>query len=124
METPKRILEKRRSVRIAESFIFKIGHQAFDFQAISINLSTHGVLGVVDRDIPMMSQVKLALQLPLPPHGKSAVRTKTIQMKGVVVRKDKDVRTGRYLIAIYFSTIKPADQKRLENFISRYLKTS
>lgn len=123
METPKRILEKRRSVRIAESFLFKIGHQAYDFQAISINLSTHGVLGIVDRDIPMMSQVNLALQLPVP--GRSAaVKSKTIQMKGVVVRKDKDVRTGRYLIAIYFSTIKPADQKRLEQFISRYLKTS
>lgn len=122
METPKRILEKRRSVRIAESFIFKIGHQAYDFQAISINLSSHGVLGIVDRDIPMMSQVKLALQLPAASRKGSTSRT--IQMKGVVVRKDRDVRTGRYLVAIYFSTIKPADQKRLEQFISRYLKTS
>ncbi len=123
MDTPKRILEKRRSVRIAESFIFKIGHQAYDFQAISINLSAHGVLGIVENDVPMMSQVKLALQLPVVSKSGRHLRPKTLQIKGVVVRKELDPRTGRYLIAIFFSTIKAEDQKRLEQFISRYLKT-
>ena len=38
--------------------------------------------------------------------------------------KDKDARTGRFLVAVYFSDVKPADQKRLEQFIDRYLKPS
>lgn len=118
MNTPRRILEKRRSVRISEPLLFKIGHKGYDIQAITINISCHGAMCVVDQDIPMMSQLKIGLELP----GRAAGKTKTIHMKGVLVRKEKDVRTGRFLVAVYFSDMKPQDQKRLEKFIDHYLK--
>ena len=122
MNIPNRILERRRSARIAESFLFKIAHQGYDIQAVTVNVSSHGVMGIVETNIPVMSQIKVALQLPAKTQ-KGGAKVKTIQVKGVVVRKDRDVRTGRYLVAIYFSEMKPADQKCLERFIDRYLKT-
>ncbi len=120
MDTPRRILERRRSVRISEPLLFKIGHKGYDIQAITLNISCHGAMCVVDRDIPMMSQLNIGLELPGGPKGKP----KTVHMKGVLVRKDKELRTGRYLVAVYFSDIKAADKKRLEQFIDRYLKTT
>ena len=119
MKTPNRILERRRSVRIADHFIFKIGHRGYEVQAITINISASGAMCVIDRDIPLMSQLQIGLQLP----NVSGKGLQAIHMKGVVVRKEKDIRTGRYLIAVYFSDIKPADEKRLDKFIVRYLKT-
>ena len=75
---------------------------------------------VVDRDIPLMSQLDIGLLLPA---QKTGAKPKTLRIKGVVVRKENDARTGRFLIAVYFSGISAADQKRLEQFIARYLKT-
>ena len=116
MDIPRRILERRRSVRISESFLFKVSHQGRQVQAITVNLSSHGVLGIVEKDIPMMSRLDITLQLP-------GGASKVVRAKGVVVRKEKDARTGRYLIAIYFSDLKLSDRKRFEKFINRYLKT-
>ncbi len=115
---PKRIVERRHSVRITEPLLFKIGHRGYDIQAITLNISCHGALCIVDRDIPMMSQLNIGLELPAGSRGKR----KTVHMKGVLVRKEKEVRTGRFLVAVYFSDIKPADAKRLEQFIAHYLK--
>ncbi len=120
MSLPKRVAERRRSVRISEPLLFKIGHRGYDIQAITINISCSGAMCVVDKDIPMMSQLAIGLELPAGSSGKR----QSVHMKGVLVRKDKDLRTGRYLVAIYFSNTKPADQKRLEQFIGRYLKNS
>ncbi len=121
MDIPRRILERRRAVRINESFLFRVGGKGYDLQAITVNLSMHGVMGIVDNDIPLMSQLSIALQLPSR-NASGEGKSRPLNIKGVVVRKEKDPRTGRYLIGIYFSNIKPADQKRLESFISRYLK--
>lgn len=118
MKIPRRVLERRKSVRIAENLFFKIGHEGYDIQAITINISAHGALCVVDQEIALMTQLKMGFELPTP--GK---KRKAIHLKGVVVRKDKDPRTGRFLIAIYFSAIKPQDQKNLTLFIDRYLKS-
>lgn len=107
-------------MRIAEPLLFKIGYRGYDIQAITINISSSGAMCVVDKDIPMMSKLNIALELPA---GKSGKR-RAIPMKGVVVRKENDVRTGRFLVAVYFSDVKPADQKRLEKFIGNYLKNS
>ena len=105
-------------MRISEPFLFKIGHRGYDVQAITINISSHGALCIVDRDIPIMSQLNIGLELP----AGFSQKQKTIHLKGVLVRKEKEERTGRFLVAVYFSGIKPADQKRLEHYIQSYLK--
>ncbi len=121
MGSPRRILERRRSVRIAEPFLFKIGHQGYDVQAITLNISTHGAMCVVDKDIPMMSQLRIGLELPA---QKPRAKSKYLSLKGVLVRKEKDEKTGRFLIALYFSDLSSSDEKNLAQFIDRYLKAA
>ena len=121
MKTPKRILERRRSVRIAEALPFHIGHEDYETQAVMVNLSISGTLCLVDRDIPMMTQLKIALSLPLTGTGGSS-KERSVTAKGVVVRKEPYLQNGQFLIAIFFSDMKPADKKTLEQFIQHRLR--
>ncbi len=68
----------------------------------------------------MMTQLKIALALPS--NGASPRAKKALRLKGVVVRKEKHPATGRYLIAVFFSDIGPADLKTLESFIQHRLQ--
>lgn len=112
---PKAILERRRSIRVAESLPFKIGHHGYEIEAVTLNIGLHGAMCLVDKDIPMMTQLNIGLSLPSA-SGASG-RVKKIRLKGVVVRKDRSPQTGRFCIAVFFSECKPADQKTLEKFI-------
>lgn len=117
MRTPKSVADRRRSIRIDERLSFKIGHQDYEAEAVTLNISSRGALCVVDRDIPIMTQLKVALSMP----KSGAVRAKLLSMKGVVVRKEKDPSAKKFYIAIYFSDIKPADREHLESFIQSRL---
>ncbi len=119
MKTPKPVLDRRRSIRILEKLPFKIGHQHYEAEAVTVNISINGALCVVEREIPVMTQLKIALTLP----GASS-KKKTLSMKGVVVRKEKDPAGPEYLIAIYFSEIKPQDRESLRRFIESRLPSS
>ena len=118
MKTPKPVLDRRRSIRIAEKLPFRIGHQNYEAEAHTVNISMNGALCIVEREIPLMTQLKIALTLP--PASKSA-KGKALSMKGVVVRKEKDPSAEQFYIAIYFSEIKPNDRKSLEQFIESRL---
>ena len=117
MKTPKPVLDRRRSIRVEEKLPFKIGAQNYEAEAITVNISVNGALCIVEREIPLMTQLKIALTLP----SKPAQKNKLLSMKGVIVRKEKDLEGGKYYIAIYFSDIKPADRKFLSNFIESRL---
>ena len=115
MSTPKPIRERRRAVRITERLPFKVGHRGYAIQAVTQNISTSGAMCWVEEEIPMMTQLDVALSLP------GAFRARKVRMKGVVVRKEKDAETGRFTLAIFFSDIQPQDRKKLEKFIERRL---
>ena len=119
MKTPKPVLDRRRSIRISEKLPFKIGHQNYEAEAVVINISTKGALCVVEREIALMTQLKVALTLPS--ISKISSKNKILFIKGVVVRKEKDPSGRQYFIAIYFSGIKPEDQKFLQQFIESRL---
>ena len=119
MKTPKPVLDRRRSIRVAEKLPFRIGHRDYETEARTINISCQGALCIVDLDIPLMTQLQVALSLP--PLRKGASHAKTIPIKGVVVRKDKDAAGRQFLIAIYFSEIRPSDREFLEKFIESRL---
>ena len=121
MKTPKPILDRRRSVRVYESVPFKIGHAGYEAQAETVNISAHGALCIVDKNIPLMTQLAVAVTLP---GAGSSKRGKTLKLKGVVVRRDKDPDSERYFLAIFFSDIKAEDQEALHRFIEGRLSTS
>ena len=66
-----------------------------------------------------MTQLRIGLELKT----SSKKPSKKIEIKGVVVRKEKDPDSPGYLIAIFFSDIKPADQKKLDDFLVIHSKT-
>lgn|SRR3989338_1742026 len=116
MKTPKQILERRRCVRLVEALPFKIGHQGYEIEAMTVNISSHGAMCLVDRDIPLMTQLKVAMILS----GSGAA--KSVHATGVVVRKDPNPDSDKFFVAVYFSSIKPADQKTLNHYIEQRLK--
>jgi c-di-GMP-binding flagellar brake protein YcgR len=116
MRTPKRILERRRSVRIEEALPFKIGHQGYELEARTVNISAHGAWCVVEKDVPMMTLLSICLTVPA-----RAGASKRLKLKGTVVRKEKDPRTGRVYLAVYFNGLSAADSKLLAAYIERRL---
>jgi c-di-GMP-binding flagellar brake protein YcgR len=116
MKVPKRILERRRATRIVEVLPFTIGHQGYDLKATSCNLSSHGAMCVIEKDIPLMTQLKIGFSLP-----SAGAKSHDVQVRGVIVRKEKDPSTGKYLIAIFFSDVKPRTQQALDAFIEHRL---
>ena len=124
MKIPKPLMERRRSVRIAEGLPFTIGHRDYESELVmAVNISAHGVLCLVERGFPLMTQLKVTLSLP-DAHKKGLRSPQVISMKGVVVRKEKITSGKNYLLAIYFSDIKPRDQHFLEKFIEGRLSAN
>ena len=118
MKTPKPVLERRRSVRVPEELPFRIGHDDYETLAKTLNISVHGALCLVDKSIPLMTQLAVALTLP---PSKGIKRGRLLRMKGVVVRRDKDISSDQHFLAIYFSEIKSEDREALRRFIESRL---
>ncbi|MCG3175979.1 MAG: hypothetical protein MOGMAGMI_00917 [Candidatus Omnitrophica bacterium] len=115
MDIPRRILERRKAVRIPEMLPFRIGHEGYEIEATTLNISAAGALCRVDREIALMTQLDIALSLP----SGSSGRSRTFRARGVVVRREKDTVPDKYLIAIYFSDVKPSDLSLLQEYIAR-----
>jgi len=111
--------ERRGAARIVEFLSFRIGHQRYEIQSTTINLSSNGALCLVDRDIPVMT--RLAVSLSLPASGASQP-AQDIAATGVVVRTEKRPDSGKFCVAIYFSKIGPKARKVLRGFIASRLK--
>ncbi len=120
MKIPRPILERRRAVRIEHNLIFKIGHKNYDVKATTVNLSSHGVRCLVDKDIPLMSQLDITFFLPFRTEPKANPRA--IHARGVIVRKQKDSAKGHFTIAIFFTQISENSQRTLNKFIENHLK--
>ena len=114
------VSDRRRFVRVEEELPFAIGHRGYEIQAKSVNISTHGVMCRVDRDIPLMAKLEMVFSLPIV--VKFSTKDKVVKAKGVVVRKEKEAAGDKYFIAVYFSDIKPKDQKILNEFIEYRIK--
>lgn len=119
MRTPKPILDRRRSVRVDEELPFKIGQGDYETQAKTVNISENGALCLVEKNIPLMTQ--LAVALTIPALDKKTKNGKTLRLKGVVVRREKDPSSEQYFLAIYFSQISAQDREVLSRFIGSRL---
>lgn len=116
MKIPKKILERRKHLRISEELPFQIGHQGYEIKAKTINISEAGALCNIDKDIPILTQLSVALSLPS--HNSSS-KSRIIKAKGVIVRKQKDLAIGKITIAIYFSDMSVKDHQALDEFIQK-----
>lgn len=122
MKIPKPILERRRSIRIDEALPFRVGTEGYEIQATSLNISSTGVMCFLEKDIPVMT--KLSLAIPLDGvEARSGGSAHILRVKGVVVRKEKETATERFQVAIFFSDMNDPDRHSLDRFISSRLKS-
>ncbi len=122
MRIPKPILERRRSVRLEEALPFKIGLEGFEQEAATLNVSSHGAMCLLEKDIPMMTKLSMVITLFVPSQKISFRKKRNIHLKGVVVRKEIDPATGQFQTAIFFSDITAEDQEVLDEYILSRLK--
>lgn len=85
----------------------------------TLNISASGLYCKVDKEIPLMSRVKLILMLP--DASKDDKAPKTIEVDGVVVREHPviiDGITKHYDVAIFFENLSPKNRETLRSYVA------
>ncbi|MFH1190441.1 MAG: PilZ domain-containing protein [Candidatus Omnitrophota bacterium] len=113
--------ERRVAKRVKdEELLLKIIMGGFDTSTHTLNISSSGLYCKVDKDMPLMSRVKLMLMIP--DVVKSDREAKGIEVEGVVVRAHPVIISGEvkhYDVAIFFDSLEPRTKELISNYISR-----
>lgn len=116
--------ERRAFPRIkSEGLSLKLNAGDFDTITHTLDISASGIYCKVEREIPLMSRVKLALMLP-EPSGDSRL-AKSLEVDGVVVREHPVIIDGEikhYDIAIFFDSLSEKNRERISSYIQRVRK--
>ena len=113
--------ERRREPRIHDEGVsLKLQSDGFDSITHTLNISASGLYCKVDKEIPIMTRLKLMLMLPdITKPGKPV---KSIEIDGVVVRAHPviiDGKTKHYDVAVFFDFIPPKSKEMINNYIAR-----
>lgn len=112
--------ERRRDPRIHdESLSLRLDAGSFDTVTHTLNVSASGIYCKLDREIPLMSRVKLILMIPDPAGD---AKPKGLEVEGVVVREHPVIIDGKirhYDAAIFFDNLSPGDRETITQYISR-----
>ena len=104
----------------------KVKSGDIDIITQSLDISASGVYCKVEKEIPLMSRIKILLILPKSKGGPSgAARTSKIETDGVVVREHPVIVNGRinhYDVAIFFDNISTKDRESILNYIDQKAK--
>jgi len=113
--------ERRKFPRLEdESLSLRLRLDDFDSVTHTLNISSSGVYCKTDKDLPLMSRVKLILVMPDP--AKDAVSTKNLEVSGVVVRQHPVIVDGvikHYDVAIFFEDLSPKDKEAISAYIAK-----
>jgi integration host factor subunit alpha len=111
--------ERRRHPRISKQLPFNFKTQDFEIFSKTINLCCNGVYCTVNKSIPLMTNLKVALALP---HGNKSEELEYVECNGVVVRVERDKPKANKKsvnnIAIYFYDISESEKARINHFLS------
>lgn len=113
--------ERRKAIRIDDkglSIKLKVGD--FDSVTHTLNLSTSGIYCKVDKEIPIMSKVRLMLMIP--DTSKPDNLTTNLELDGVVVREHPVIindEIKHYDVAIFFDNLSDRDTEIISGYISR-----
>ncbi|MBD3379263.1 MAG: hypothetical protein GF408_02255 [Candidatus Omnitrophica bacterium] len=109
--------ERREYPRIKDSDIsIELSGEGVNTISQSLDVSASGIYCKVDRRIPVMTRVKLSLNIPV----KTGASSKKLEIDGVVVREHpvmKDGRAEHYDVAIFFDSLLPKERKILTDYI-------
>jgi integration host factor subunit alpha len=110
--------ERRRHPRINERLPFTVKAEDFDAVTETINLSCLGAYCQLNKHIPLMTSLKIALALP---YGDQGNECGYVECHGVVVRSEEilsKTHLGRvYNTAIYFNEIEESEKEKIADFL-------
>jgi hypothetical protein len=111
--------ERRGSARVPARLAMEIILGGDRAPAESLNVSANGVYFASRAFIPLLTKLRVTLELP----GEGGA-TSRVSCDGVVVRTDPEKEAAsvrEYQIACYFTEIAEADRSRLESYILRHV---
>lgn len=112
--------EKRKFPRIKdEGLSLKLKLDDFDSITHTMNISSSGVYCKLDKEMPLMSRVKLMLMIPDPVKDGALI---DLEVNGVVVRQHPVTIDGiikHYDVAIFFEDIPEKDKDIIAGYIKR-----
>lgn len=111
--------ERRAATRVNARLAMEITVGDDSARTESLNVSANGVYFASSTFIPLLTRLRITLELPNETGGKSRVAC-----DGVVVRTEPESeRAGvaEYQVACYFTEIAEHDQARLEAYILRHV---
>jgi PilZ domain len=88
-------------------------------QTESLNVSANGVYFASGSYIPLLTKLRITLELPA-----DAGRKSRVACDGVVVRTEPEMEspgTAEYQVACFFTNIADSDRERLESYILRHV---
>ena len=116
--------EKRKYPRLKdENVSLKVKAGEIDIITKSLDISASGVYCKVEKEIPLMSRIKVVLIVPKSKKdAKDTARTAKIETDGIVVREHPVIANGKiihYDVAIFFDNISAKDREFLLEYTSQ-----
>jgi PilZ domain. len=112
--------ERRKFPRVKDEGVsLKLKLDDFDSITHSMNISSSGLYCKLDKELPLMSRVKLMLMIP--DHAKEKT-VKDLEVNGVVVRQHPVTIDGvikHYDVAIFFEDLSEKDKDTIAGYIKR-----
>ncbi len=112
-------VERRSAARLPARLAMEITLGADRARAESLNVSANGVYFSSKAYIPLLTRLRITLELPEEPGS-----TSRVACDGVVVRTEPEVETAsasEYEVACYFTDMSDTDRDRLESYILRHV---
>ena len=112
--------ERRSFPRLRdEGLSLKLNAGDFDTVTHTLDISASGIYCKIDREIPLMSRVRIRMMVP--DSVKSDRGTRELDVDGVIVREHPVIIDGvvkHYDAAIFFDNLSEKDQEIIKNYIS------
>jgi hypothetical protein len=112
--------ERRKYPRVNdEGLSLKLKLDDFDSITHTMNISSSGVYCKLDKELPLMSRVKLMLMMPDAAREGSL---KDIEVDGIVVRQHPVIIDGsikHYDVAIFFEDLSEKNREAIAGYIKR-----
>jgi hypothetical protein len=110
--------DKRKHPRISSKVPIRSGEPDDRLEMESLNLSLEGVYCTTTRYVPVMTKLRVNLQLP-EVAGSSFSGSEEIEAEAIVVRVEKGESgdPGKYNLALFFSRMDKEDRIRLAEFL-------
>ncbi len=112
-------VERRAAARVPARLAMEITLGGGSARAETLNVSANGVYFASETFIPLLTKLRITLDLP-----EEGTQSSQVTCDGVVVRTEPEVETtgeDDYQVACYFTDISDQDRERLESYILRHV---